>query len=73
MKLSSTIVNLILASSDLQLKLAQELKRHQASIKRLTLQNENNSLLTTVSATNVLINETGYTIDEILVDEKVNA
>lgn len=73
MKLSNVIVGKILASNELQLKLALALGRHQASVKRLAGKNDNNNLLTTAASTNILVQETGMKIEKILVDEKVAA
>ncbi len=73
MRLSNLIVEKILASNELQLKLALALGRHQASVKRLAGKNDMNNLLTTAASTNILIEETGMKIEKILVDEKVAA
>ncbi len=73
MRLSNEIIEKILASNELQLKLALVLGRHQASVKRLACKNDNNNLLTTAASTNILVQETGMTTEQILLNEKVVA
>ena len=71
MRLSNEIIEKILESNELQLKLALALNRHQASIKRLAGKNDTNNLLTNPASTNILKEESGLSMEQILVDEKV--